>query len=316
MTVKTYEEIIKQAKACKSNVKNDYKIGITPKWGYYFARALVNPKKDIPTITIDSAPKPSYTNISRQVSSKQYLELAKKYYKFIEDIKNKESKYRLPNYLRFGNYKISIQLATYTFARCLIYYETYGKYDPEITINQKVFNKPSLKPYLTDEGCSGMGQCTKYWCGPNSLQQCFYRLTGIHVKESTIAAVAGSTTDGTDHQGLNTAVAWFNKKYDKNIKIVWYNFSDLGKNDSERWSKLSSLIKKGAVFCHLLYRDQWGHYEVPKSVGDNNLSILNSLGDSCGSGTYCGYIEPRTKATQKRYIGGISQKSIAVLTNG
>ena len=69
-----------------------------------------------------------------------------------------------------------------------------------------------------------MGQCTGYYCACNSLQQCFYRLTGIKVAESTIASVAGTTTSGTDHAGINTAVAWFNKKYGKNIKITFFNF--------------------------------------------------------------------------------------------
>ena len=69
------------------------------------------------------------------------------------------------------------------------------------------------------------------------------------------------------------------------------------------------------MFFHLLYRNKWGHYEPIKSVGDY-LKILNSLGDSCGGSTYCGYIETRSKSEQKSYISGISQKSVAVLTNG
>jgi len=303
MTIKKYNDILKQAKLCKTNVKNEYKIGITPKWGYYFARALLNPKKDVASITINDAPKKSHTSITKETTSKQYLTLAKKYAEFIE------SKKRLPNYLRWGNYKISIELCAYTFARCLVYRDKYGKYDPEIIINQKVFNKPTLKPYLTTQGCKGMGQCTGFYCACNSLQQAFYRNTGILIDEKTIAGVAGTTTDGTDHDGINTAVAWFNKKYDKKVKIVWYNFSELS------WTKISEMLEKGAVFFHLLYRDKWGHYEPIKSVGDM-LKILNSLGDNCGGNTYCGYIENRSKSEQKRYISGISQKSVAYLYNG
>ena len=168
--------------------------------------------------------------------------------------------------------------------------------------------KPILYSYLTTQGCSGIGQCTDYYCACNSLQQCFYRLTGIHVSESTIASVAGTTTAGTGHWGIETAVAWFNRKYDKNIKIIWKNFSDIG------WSGLADYMNKGAVFCHLLYRDQWGHYEVPQRLTDDNVIVLNSLGDSCGGGTRCGYIETRSKSTHRRYMGGISQKSVAILT--
>lgn len=179
-----------------------------------------------------------------------------------------------------------------------------------------IIDDGKLHLYLTNIGCSGMGQCTSYYCGCNSLQQCFYRLTGIKVDEDTIAKVAGTTTSGTDHQGLETAVAWFNRKYKKNIKITWKNFNDLGSNDSERWKKLQEYIDKGAVFCHLLYRNQWGHYEVPKQVNSSTVDVLNSLGDKCGTYSYCGYIENRSKSAQLSYIRGISQKSIAILTNG
>lgn len=171
-----------------------------------------------------------------------------------------------------------------------------------------------LWSYLSSQGCSGMGQCTGYYCACNSLQQVFYRLTGILVAESTIASVAGTTTSGTDHQGINTTVAWFNRKYDKNVKIDWKNFSDLGSTQSARFNKLQEYINNGAVFFHLLYRDQYGHYEVPKQVTSNGITVYNSLGSYCSYPAYCGYIEARSFSTQQSYINGISQKSVAVFT--
>lgn len=159
-----------------------------------------------------------------------------------------------------------------------------------------------------------MGQCTPYYCACNSLQQAFYRLTHIHVSESTIASVAGTTTSGTGHQGINTAVAWFNRKYGQNIKITWKNFNDLGSSDSARWNKLNQYASNGAVFCHILYRNKWGHYEVLKSVNGNNVTVLNSLGNRCNKPAYCGYIETRSKSNQRSYMRGISQQSVAILT--
>ena len=161
-----------------------------------------------------------------------------------------------------------------------------------------------------------MGQCTPYNCACNSLQQGFYRLTGIHVSESTIASVAGTTTSGTGHQGINTAVAWFNRKYGQNIKISWKNFSDLGGSDSARWNKLNQYATNEAVFCHILYRNKYGHYEVLKSVNGNNVTVLNSLGSRCSKPAYCGYIETRSKSNQLSYMRGISQPSVAILTKG
>ena len=229
--------------------------------------------------------------------------------RFIEDVVAKTAKENLPGYVMGSSGVNKYNRASYRdiAKKITAYRKKNGKNPSKLTVSYEKI--PKLHDYLTDKGCSGMGQCTGYYCACNSLQQAFYRLTGIKVSESTIAGWAGTTHDGTGHPGINTAVAMFNKKYGKNIKISWYNFSELS------WDKIKTMISKGAVFFHLLYRDQWGHYEVIKSVGDE-LKILNSLGDSCGSGTYCGYIETRSKSTQKRYISGISQKSVAYLYNG
>lgn len=169
-----------------------------------------------------------------------------------------------------------------------------------------------LYEYFTEQGGGYLGQKTSYTCAPHSLMQCFRRLTGEDVSEMTLASVCGTTTEGTDHDGINTGVAWFNREYNQNIKIDWYNFSELGNNQDERFAKVQEMINNGAVFFHLLYRNQWGHYEVIKEAWDDPLVILNSLGDSCGNG-YCGYIEYRSRSEQVSYINGISQKSVAYL---
>lgn len=311
MSVRTWKQIKWKSKEIKANVEKDYKLGVYEQWGYYIAKAIIKPYTDIPrNKSMGVAPKPVGDKVKMRIPKNDYVKLAKDLIYFVE------KKNRMRNYLDYKGKRIRCRLYVYMFSKILVYYAEHKELPNYVDINYRVFYKPEVKKlydYLTDEGCSGMGQCTPYYCGPNSLQQCFYRLTGIHVSESTIAEIVGTTSDGSDHDGLNTAVAWFNREYNKNIKINWYNFNDLGSNDNERWSKMSSLIKEGAVFCHLLYRDEWGHYEVPKSIGDD-LEILNSLGDYCDYPAYCGYIETRSKSTQKRYIQGISQKSIAVLS--
>ena len=257
----------------------------------------------------------SYTINNKKKTYKEVVNIIKKNdtdYKndeyisrFIEDviIKNKDTSF-LPSFVIGGGglnkYPRSsyIKIAKYTIE----YRKKHNKNPSEIPVSYERYG------FLTEEGCRGIGQCTGYYCACNSLQQAFYRLTGIRVDESTIAGWCGTTTDGTGHDGINTGVAQFNRKYDATVKIRWYNFSELS------WSKINDMLNKGAIFFHLLYRDRWGHYEPIKSIGDD-LKILNSLGDSCGSGTYCGYIETRTKSTQKRYINGISQKSVAFLYN-
>lgn len=229
--------------------------------------------------------------------------------RFMEDVISKTDKTQLPGYIMGSSGVNKYNRASYrSMAKTVVdYRKKNGKNPSKITVKYERIDP--LHDFLTNNGCSGMGQCTGFYCACNSLQQAFYRLTGILVDEKTIAGWAGTTSDGTDHTGINTAVAKFNKKYGKNVKIEWYNFSELS------WDKLKEMLKKGAIFFHLLYRLKWGHYEPIKSIGDV-LKILNSLGDSCGNGTYCGYIETRSKATQKQYINGISQKSVAYLYNG
>ena len=164
-----------------------------------------------------------------------------------------------------------------------------------------------LYPYLTSQGGGKLGQKTGYSCGPHSLMQGIYRLTGVELSEATLMSVCGTTSSGTSHDGLATGLAWFNRKYGYNLKMTWKNFSEVG------FDGLQRAYENGAVFCHLLYRNQWGHYEVPLTSSTDPMKILNSLGNQCGNG-YCGYIENRNRATQQSYINGISQKSVCILT--
>ena len=182
-----------------------------------------------------------------------------------------------------------------------------------ITINEAPQPEPEpepvkLYPYITVQGPGKLGQTNSVRCGPHSLMQCIYRLTGIELSEATLASVCGTTSGGTSHQGLATGLAWFNKKYGYNLKMTWKNKSDL------TWDEIQHYIDIAALFFHLLYRNSDGHYEVAKNC-NSTMSILNSLGTRCGNGYY-GYIESRSRATQQSYINGISQKSVCIISRG
>lgn len=213
-----------------------------------------------------------------------------------------------------GLYKLNINLNKGTYDIKATYVGT-TLFNPSSTHNTiRINEKPQPKPepvqlhsYLTEQGGGQLGQRTGYTCGPHSLMQCIYRLTGVELSEMELAGVCGTTTNGTGHDGLETGLAWFNRKYGYNLKLTWKNFSDVG------FDGLQRAYENGAVFCHLLYRDQWGHYEVPLTSSTDPMRILNSLGDQCGDG-YCGYIESRSQSTQRRYISGISQKSVCIIT--
>jgi len=189
-------------------------------------------------------------------------------------------------------------------------YERKNKKHP-LTVPIPVIKTYKKYGHATKYGCDNKGQNNGYYCGCHSLQEVFRNLTGIVVPQSTIASWAGTTTDGTDHEGLNTAVAQFNRKYGKNLTVTWYNFSDLG------WNKLKAIINSNNQDCvwHNLYRNQWGHYEVVNKIYSDYCDVQNSLGDYCDYGCYCGYVEERSFSTFRSYLGGISQKSIMVITN-
>ena len=213
-----------------------------------------------------------------------------------------------------GLYKLNINLTTGTYQLKAEYTGT-TLYNPSSTMNTITVNpKPEPEPqqlwdYITDQGPGELGQRTGYTCGPHSLMQCIYRLTGIELSEMELASICGTTSDGTDHDGLATGLAWFNRKYGYNLKMNWYNFSEIGFDGTQK------AIDNGACFHHILYRDQYGHYEVPKWTNGNPIYVLNSLGNYCGGG-YCGYIEERTRSEHQSYINGISQKSVCIITRG
>lgn len=325
-TVKTY---IEKNKKLPSKVTVNKKVYTYGQVAYILSNAINHLDKSMTFFTVKGCEKATGDIVNEKILADDFKDIAKRTAAYIK--KNKQC----PNYAttKKSKKRLRARVFIYMFARVVNYYYAKKALPKAANVNSKYFQttsakktttttktttkvETSLHSYLTSEGCSGMGQCTGYNCGPNSLQQCFYRLTGIQVSESAIASAAGTTSDGTDHDGLNTAVKWFNNKYNKNVKITWKNFSDLGSSDTERWTTLKKYMKNGAVFIHLLYRNKWGHYEIILEIRDGDLRILNSLGDYCSYPAYCGYIEIRSKLEQLDYINGISQKSVAILTIG
>ena len=183
------------------------------------------------------------------------------------------------------------------------------------TANQKVFTIT----YLCERsGGDCLGQITGYHCGPHSIKQALRKFGITGYSERTIGGYAGTTSAGTGHAGLETAIAKIAKLEGITLKVEWKNFSDLGNTLSERFKKYGEIITSSNKTCfwHEYYRNAYGHYSLPKTVNlnSNTLTIANSLGSKCSSPAYCGYMESRSFSTQKSYFGGISQKSICIIT--
>ena len=306
MSTKTVKEIYTKSKELYKNIRTKGKNGQTSKWAYYYCKCILNNKKDVKTISQADASNVTGTNINQKLTKTEYLELMKNYCKWVESHK------ALPNYVIVKNKKVKPRIWTaYVGYLFKVYYET-NKLPANQSIKSDIYSTTiyNKKGHSTSYGCDNMGQNNGYYCGCHSLQEVFRNLTGKVVKQATIASVAGTTTDGTDHQGLNTAVAWFNKTYGFNLKVEWKNFNELG------WKGIKKIIDSDNQDCiiHNLYRNQWGHYEVINKVTDDNIKVQNSLGDhGCGS-CYCGYVEDRSPSEFRSYISGISQKSVMVVT--
>lgn len=151
---------------------------------------------------------------------------------------------------------------------------------------------------------SAIKQETNYQCGPNSIQQAWYELTGDWINESTIAKYAGTTVNGTGHSGLDAAIRKLAQEKGINLTIEWKYLSDLG------YEELGKLVKnlKVAIFIHSKYKLKWGHYEYVIGVNPTTKKLLvaNSL-----SG---GWLEYRSFSTMTSYVNAISQKSICKIS--
>ena len=229
-----------------------------------------------------------------------------------------------------GLYKLNINLNPGTYDLKAVF-EGNSVYNGSSILNNIVINPAPTpepkkectnpyesKPHPTNAGCNGMGQNNSVCCGPSSIHKAIYKFGIRDITQNQIASWAGTTSAGSSHQGLETAIAKINQVKGTNISIKWYNLSDLG------WEGLGKLICQDniAAFTHILYKNggtcsgsgNFGHYEsITKiNLATGYVKVINSLGDYCGS-CYCGYYQDRTIACEEVFISGISQKSIAVL---
>lgn len=323
-----WKEIIYNASKIKKGIETNNKLPKIEGYNYaeliyVFSKAIQSPNKAQSYKKVAIATNPRGNTISKNLTKKEYLSLAERMVKWIDEHD------KCPNYITYDKYHIRPRLFLYCLSKIIIFYyhhsDTYpvtcwfkntdveGK--PTATTNTTKNTTQSTSSYKkyghsTEHCCDDMGQNNGYYCGCHSLQEVFRNLTGKVVPQSTIASVCGTTTSGTDHDGLNTCVEWFNRNYGYNLTVQWEHFSDIG------WDGVKKIIDSNNQDCivHNLYRNQWGHYEVINRVYSDYSDVQNSLGSYCSSGCYYGYEEERSHSTFRSYIAGISQKSIMIIT--
>ena len=199
--------------------------------------------------------------------------------------------------------------------------ETCKKLQQLTSNNDKSYSQNGVyysNPHWISKGCNKLGQCNGYYCGVHCIRQCNSKMDIDSYSEALLAKWAGTTTAGTSHKGLETAIAKVAKEENRKISVQWKNFSDCGDSTVDRFKKIGEIIcqKNKDIIFHVAYKYKFGHYETIKTVNLNNytVTVLNSLGSKCSSQSYCGNIETRSFTTMVGYMKGISQKSVCILT--
>ena len=313
----------------------------TATYVYLLCEQILNLKTEaISPITVKLPNKSNGDTMSEKVQKNDYLDMAKRIATFIKQ--NKQA----PAYVQTvkSKKKASYQLYVFCFSKVLAYYNdnkqlpNYCIFDSKdiVISEQKVTTKKTATkastpkavsgifvsfPHFTDKGCNRLGQCTAYYCGVHSVHQVLKKFGFSKYTEAQLAKYAGTTTKGTDHNGIAVAIA---KGSDNKLKIKWMYFSDLGDDTNARFKKLGQLISvndgknKADAIIHSYYRNKYGHYETIWKIDTQNkiVYVLNSLGDKCNSPAYCGYIEKRTFAEFASYIANTpgGQPSIGLVT--
>ena len=168
MSTYKYKDIVKTAKTIQKNVKNDYELGVTPKWCYYLCKAITNIKtKEFKGIKFADAKKVKGDHISRQIFKSSYIDMAERIIRYTEREEQLPSTVGFTT-LKYKTYRININLATEMFSRILVYYDTNKAYPKYANINSKCFVKPTetgntvydywvktfgFKPQSIDEVC-------------------------------------------------------------------------------------------------------------------------------------------------------------------
>lgn len=252
--------------------------------------------------------------------------------RFIEDVLAKNDYKIMPGYVMGSSEVNKYSRGSYrSMVKTVVEYRKKYNKNPQkikVTYEKITCKSPYVShPHFLNQGAGYLGQITPSTCGPHSLRQALKKF-GIDVTEATLASVAGTVEgSGTDHEGINTAIAWVAKKFGVKLNVQWVNFSDLGKNNAERFKKFGEIIcdKAKAVITHIGYQCSgecsegtvFGHYEYIDRVNTDTgyVRALNSLGSRDGRG-YFGHLQDRKFSLQAHYISQISQKGLCIITKG
>lgn len=342
-------------KFCTIN-NNAYDIYTTT---YLFAKFLQNrTKKDIAIKNIKQPNVNTKSSINEKVLPNDYLDMTNRFVKYCEVNK------KVPSYVltKKSKTKVSFELFTYCLSKIITFYSnnsntlpaycTFNSSDIQnktttttttqkttttsTSTTKKVVKKSNCEnpftssPHYTTEGCNKLGQCTGYYCAPHSIHQAMKKFGITKFSENQIAQWAGTTTSGTGHSGVNTAIAKISKESGVKLNVKWKNFSDMGETDKERFANIAKILCKSntAIIWHILYINGgsgivgkgFGHYECLDKINTATgyVRALNSLGDKKADGSYKGRLQDRMYAIQAYYAKHTNgeQPALCIITKG
>ena len=276
--------------------------------------------------------------INEKVMKEDYLFMITNFLNFCHDNK------RVPSYIttKKSKVKVSFELFMYCLAKIVVFYQqnhylpnycTFNKADLQntktstTTAKKTVAKSTSTKAKVTNiaktryvsqphwliEGCNKLGQCTKYYCGVHIIIQMLKKFGINGYTEKKLASFAATTTNGTSHNGILTAIAQVSKQTGIKLTSKWVNFSDMGKTDEERFKAIGKLLEdpNTAVAWHIGYVDGGestegtiiGHYEGLDIINLHTKYVraLNSLGKKKADGSYTGRLQDRKMNVQAHY---------------
>lgn len=360
------QSIIKEAKEVKAFIEKNKKL---PNFctidnqevsiytaSYMFAKLLTNRKAtDIKLVNIKQSTKSAKAKINEKITSIDYMDMVKRFVKYCEANK------KIPAYVTSVKSKTKVDYPLFTYCLCKIVVYTYSHnntlplycefkdtdiqspVDTGVTVKKTTSpstSKPAQtakpktlfvsEPHYISEGCNKLGQCTGYFCGPHSIHQCMKKFGITAYSEKQIASWAGTTTSGTDHNGINTAIAKISRNAGVKLTVEWKNFSDMGDTAEARFKAVGKLLADPnvAILWHIAYINggngtsgkRFGHYECVDKINTETKYVraLNSLGNKKSDGSYAGKLQDRKYDVQayfaKHTSGG--QKALCIIRRG
>ncbi len=360
--------ILNEAKEIKEFVEKNKKLPtyatiegsrLTPSQYTYVLSKMVSDinLKQVEKINVNEAQNPTGQTINENVYLDDYVDMAKRVVKYVATNKH------IPNYCttKKSKTKVRYELYVYCFAKILTYYlnnkrlpnycsfkstdiqankinttktnktTTTSTSDKQKTTKKSNCTNPyQSSPHYTAQGCGKLGQCTAYYCGPHSIHQAIRKFGITKFDERKIANWCGTTTSGTDHNGINTAIAKISKETGIKLSTQWKYFSDMGSTDAERFDNIAKTLCKPnkAVIWHIAYINggsstsgkHFGHYECIDKVNESTKYVraLNSLGNRKSDGSYYGKLQDRKYSVQAYFARNTpgSQKALCIITKG